>query len=523
MFAAYAANALRECWCAGASGAARGGAVGRIARAFVVVGRSMTNLACVLWWLVPGVFLGWLLSWLFDLLFRRNGQSLIDTAKSELAAVQAKANGLESDLTVSRSQLSNFANDATRLRSELSASRTAHDEAKGSLGQLKSELDTRNASLASYATDLSSLQSQFSNARQSYAQLEAALTTVRAELDTSKRTAASAQSTTEATAAELNRLKSELASAVGAKDTLARSLTAFETERATAKTSQADTSAANERLLAELAAAKSGHANAVQALATLQRDFDASKTAVTSSSGELENLRAQLASSRAEYERSLAAKAAELDQIKSNFAAARTNTGSFDALQSQFTSLKGTHEATERSLAQLYTEHATFKARASELELQLGSERAKGQENQSLIALPQSEIESNKRANSALAGRAADMERAAHVEAERRIIMTRNGFVPRSRDRDDLTLVEGVGPKIEEVLLAAGIDTHAKLAVTPVEELRRILDAAGPQFNRANPATWARQAALAVRSDWAELRRWQDELIAGVEIPKSGV
>ena len=40
----------------------------------------MTNLACVLWWLVPGIFLGWLLSWLFDLLFRRNGNSVTETS-----------------------------------------------------------------------------------------------------------------------------------------------------------------------------------------------------------------------------------------------------------------------------------------------------------------------------------------------------------------------------------------------------------------------------------------------------------
>ena len=475
----------------------------------------MTNLACVLWWLVPGVFLGWLASWLFDLLFRRNGLSLIETAKSELAAVQAKASGLESELTVSRSQLSNTANEAIRLRSELSSARTAHEDAKGSFAQLKSELDLRNASLANYATDLSSLQSQFSNARQSYAQLEAALAAARAELDVSKRVAAGAQITTETTTGELNRLRAELATAVAAKETFQRSFASHEAESASAKTSLAQSSSELDRLKAELAAAKS-------ALGTLQMEFDRSKTAVTSSSGEIDSLRAQIASLRGEHEHrlglvqadldghktSLAARTAEVDQLRADLASAQSKAGTLQPVQTEFANLKGAHEASERKLA--------------ELELQLAAGHSKHDEDQRLIALLQAEIESNKRANSALAGRAADMERAAHMEAERRIAMTRNGFVPRHRDRDDLTLIEGVGPKIEEVLVAAGIDTHAKLAVRPVEELRRILDAAGPQFNRSNPGTWSRQAALAVRGDWAELRRWQDELIAGVEIPKSG-
>ena len=111
------------------------------------------------------------------------------------------------------------------------------------------------------------------------------------------------------------------------------------------------------------------------------------------------------------------------------------------------------------------------------------------------------------------------MERVAHMEVERRTAMTRYGFVPRVRDRDDLTLIEGIGPKIEEVLLAVHIDTFSKLAVTPVEELRQILDRSGGNFSMANPGTWPRQAALVVRGDWADLRRWQDELIGGVEMP----
>ena len=48
------------------------------------------------------------------------------------------------------------------------------------------------------------------------------------------------------------------------------------------------------------------------------------------------------------------------------------------------------------------------------------------------------------------------MERQMHMEAERRIAMTRYGFVASTRDRDDLTLVGGIGPKILPKLCEAG-------------------------------------------------------------------
>ena len=186
----------------------------------------------------------------------------------------------------------------------------------------------------------------------------------------------------------------------------------------------------------------------------------------------------------------------EGSRLKSDLTAAQTKIADFEKLRLDYQALRTEHDKTSTSYA----------------------------ESQHLIALLQSEIEGNKRSNAALAGRTTEMERMMHLEAERRIAMTRYGFVARTRDRDDLTLVEGIGPKIEEILLAAHVDTYTKLAMTPVEEIRTLLDGAGANFKVSNPGTWPRQAALIVRGDWAELRRWQDELIGGVEMPpKSGV
>ena len=80
---------------------------------------------------------------------------------------------------------------------------------------------------------------------------------------------------------------------------------------------------------------------------------------------------------------------------------------------------------------------------------------------------------------------------------------------------DDLTIVEGIGPKINDLLHANGIVSFAQLARLSVPEMLEILERGGPHFQLANPGSWARQAVLASENRWAELKRLQDELIAG--------
>lgn len=82
---------------------------------------------------------------------------------------------------------------------------------------------------------------------------------------------------------------------------------------------------------------------------------------------------------------------------------------------------------------------------------------------------------------------------------------------------DDLKVVEGIGPKIEGLLHEAGIKTWADLADAPTEKVQEVLDAAGPRYRMHNPATWAKQAALCVAENWAELEEYQDRLKGGKE------
>ena len=78
--------------------------------------------------------------------------------------------------------------------------------------------------------------------------------------------------------------------------------------------------------------------------------------------------------------------------------------------------------------------------------------------------------------------------------------------------QDDLTLIEGVGPKIAEILNANGIGSFAELSSRHPHEVSAIL---GPEFAAHDPATWPQQATLAAAGHWDQLRSWQDELDGG--------
>lgn len=80
---------------------------------------------------------------------------------------------------------------------------------------------------------------------------------------------------------------------------------------------------------------------------------------------------------------------------------------------------------------------------------------------------------------------------------------------------DDLTLVEGIGPKIAELLHGADITSFAELAAADVEQLRSVLQEAGSRFAMHDPATWPQQAGLAAEGKMDELKALQDELKGG--------
>lgn len=80
---------------------------------------------------------------------------------------------------------------------------------------------------------------------------------------------------------------------------------------------------------------------------------------------------------------------------------------------------------------------------------------------------------------------------------------------------DDLTKIEGIGPKIAEVLSNNGITTFADLSGSKVGDLRTIL--ADNDLAQHEPKTWSKQATLAKNGKWDELAELQAELDGGRE------
>lgn len=84
-----------------------------------------------------------------------------------------------------------------------------------------------------------------------------------------------------------------------------------------------------------------------------------------------------------------------------------------------------------------------------------------------------------------------------------------------SKAKDDLTKIEGIGPKIAGLLNKDGIHTFKQLAAAKTARLQKILSDAGPRYQMHNPGSWPKQSDLAAAGKWKELDKLQDELNGG--------
>lgn len=82
---------------------------------------------------------------------------------------------------------------------------------------------------------------------------------------------------------------------------------------------------------------------------------------------------------------------------------------------------------------------------------------------------------------------------------------------------DDLKKIEGVGPKAAEAMVAAGLDTFAKVAKVKPEAIATILSEASSNLAHLVTDTWPKQAKLAADGKWDELKELQDRLDGGIE------
>jgi hypothetical protein len=83
----------------------------------------------------------------------------------------------------------------------------------------------------------------------------------------------------------------------------------------------------------------------------------------------------------------------------------------------------------------------------------------------------------------------------------------------KKKSADDLTVLEGIGPKVAKVLNEIGIASFADLAGAEAAKVQEALNAAGMQM--MSPEGWIEQARLAAAGDTEGLAKLQDELKGG--------
>jgi predicted flap endonuclease-1-like 5' DNA nuclease len=79
--------------------------------------------------------------------------------------------------------------------------------------------------------------------------------------------------------------------------------------------------------------------------------------------------------------------------------------------------------------------------------------------------------------------------------------------------KDDLTIIEGIGPKIASILQQSGITSFSQLAAAEIPTLEKLLAENKLQFSK--PGSWPEQARLAAEGKMDELKALQDQLTAG--------
>lgn len=79
--------------------------------------------------------------------------------------------------------------------------------------------------------------------------------------------------------------------------------------------------------------------------------------------------------------------------------------------------------------------------------------------------------------------------------------------------QDDLSFLDGIGPKVSAVLRFAGIKSFSHLASTDLDRIREILEEENPNLLRlTDPSTWPEQARMAANGHWEALSALKTDL-----------
>lgn len=85
----------------------------------------------------------------------------------------------------------------------------------------------------------------------------------------------------------------------------------------------------------------------------------------------------------------------------------------------------------------------------------------------------------------------------------------------KTAEKNDLTKIEGVGPKIAKLLFEKGFMSYDEVAKAKVSDLQAVLTEAGSRYAVHKADSWPAQAKLAAAGSWEKLKLMQDKLKGG--------
>ena len=176
-----------------------------------------------------------------------------------------------------------------------------------------------------------------------------------------------------------------------------------------------------------------------------------------------------------------------------------------DELHGRATTLEQARAETDDIRAQLTAEAEQARAETDELRARLAeAEQARAETDELRARLAEVEAGTDAEGDTNAAEATPATDGPPDVEGAREVLGSKVKV-------DDLTVVEGVGPKIAELLADAGIDSWRALGDAEVERLRLVLAEAGPRYRMHDPSSWPTQGRLLAEGRWRDFK----DLVAG--------
>jgi chromosome segregation ATPase len=407
-----------------------------------------------------------------------------------------------------KAQVDNLSTKLAWSESEKNKLTASLDAANSEVNNLKNEITEKQNALVMQQAEIEQLQSKAESLELENALAAERIESLREQLQSGDSASAEQSDRIERLHAELNKVKSDNSILLNEKEKLNASLADLNNKFQDSENMLSEYSALSDAMKAEydnlqdeLNKIKEEHSSTAITATTLQTDFE-----------NLNKENAALKNSIEDFEAQIESLYGELENNEIAIRALQEGNGE---LLTEMISLENAeannYQDAEKALLQLQNEKAALERSVVELI----KENEEMIENMSKIY----ETEVIEKEASVNPVQIED-EVEADIEEKTEISATVISDAEVDNDDvipDDLKLVEGIGPKIQELLYNSGIKTFQRLSKTPVEHIRRILVLAGDRFAVHDPKSWPEQAKLAAESKWDDLKTFQEHLAAEAE------